>query len=97
MAFSGHISINIIIDENDELIDDVWVQSHGLPKNIHDEDLDIIIEETVKASLNLMDEKTLMEDGKLKKVIIKSCRGIVVELVDKKPEISVLINRLVSI
>jgi hypothetical protein len=44
-----------------------------------------------------MDEKTLMEDGKLKKVIIKSCRGIVVELVDKKPEISVLINRLVSI
>ena len=97
MAFSGHISINIIIDENDELIDDVWVQSHGLPKNIQDEDLNIIIEETVKASLNLMDEKTLMEDGKLKKVIIKSCRGIVVELVDKKPEISVLINRLVSI
>ena len=44
-----------------------------------------------------MDEKTLIDDEKLRKVIIKSCRSIVVELVNKKPEITVLINRLVSI
>ena len=97
MSFAGHVAINIIIDENDDLIDDVWVQSHGLPKLISGEILDKAIEDSIMGSINLVDNKTLMDDQELRKVIIKSTRRIVMELIDKKPEITVLINRLMSV
>jgi ribonuclease J len=97
MSFAGHIAINIIIDENDDLIDDVWVQSHGLPKLISGEILDKAIEDSIMVSINLVDNQTLMDDQELRKVIIKSSRRIVMELIDKKPEITVLINRLMSV
>jgi ribonuclease J len=97
MSFSGHISINIIIDENDELIDDVWVHSHGLPKLVTGKILDKAIEDAILGSLSLMDDQTLMDDQELRKIIIKSSRNIVMELIDKKPEITVLINRLMAV
>ena len=96
MSFSGHVSINIIVDEDDELLDEVWVQSLGLPQIVLEGSLDVLIEEAVLNSLQLLEDETILDDEKLEKVIVKSVRGIVLDLIDKKPEVTVLINRLVS-
>ena len=58
---------------------------------------DKAIEDYIMVSINLVDNQTLMDDQELRKVIIKSSRRIVMELIDKKPEITVLINRLMSV
>ena len=62
MSFSGHVSINIIVDEDDELLDEVWVQSHGLSKNVLEGSLDVLIEETVLSSIQLLEDKTILDD-----------------------------------
>ena len=59
--------------------------------------LDKAIEDAILGSLSLMDDQTLMDDQELRKIIIKSSRNIVMELIDKKPEITVLINRLMAV
>ena len=96
MSFSGHVSINIIVEEDDELLDEVWVKSHGLPKDILEGSLDVLIEETVLSSIQLLEDETILDDEKLEKVIVRTVRAVVLELINKKPEVTVLINRLVS-
>ena len=96
MSFSGHVSINIIVEEDDELLDEVWVQSHGLPKDILEGSLDVLIEETVLSSIQLLEDETILDDEKLERVIVRTVRAVVLELINKKPEVTVLINRLVS-
>jgi len=96
MSFSGHVSINIIVEEDDELLDEVWVQSHGLPKDMVEGSLDVLIEETVLSSIQLLEDETILDDEKLEKVIVRTVRAVVLELINKKPEVTVLINRLVS-
>ena len=96
MSFSGHVSINIIVEEDDELLHEVWVKSHGLPKDILEGSLDVLIEETVLSSIQLLEDETILDDEKLEKVIVRTVRAVVLELINKKPEVTVLINRLVS-
>ena len=96
MSFGGHVSINIILDEDDDLIEEVWVKSHGLIKNTSETSLDILIEETVLNSLKLLKEETLLDDEVLEKIIVKAVRGTVLNSINKKPEVTVLINRLIS-
>ena len=74
----------------------VWVQSHGLPKDIVEGSLDVLIEETVLSSIQLLEDETILDDEKLEKVIVRTVRAVVLELINKKPEVTVLINRLVS-
>ena len=68
----------------------------GLPKDILEGSLDVLIEETVLSSIQLLEDETILDDEKLERVIVRTVRAVVLELINKKPEVTVLINRLVS-
>jgi ribonuclease J len=93
MSFNGHVAVAVIIDEDDEPLSDVWVACHGLA-NPRGGSLDEIVEGAVSQTLSISSSRTVMDDDHLEKAIIKSVRNSVGEAVDKKPEVSVLISRL---
>ena len=96
MSFNGHVSVGVIVDEDDEVLTDALVEIHGLAERSSDGDLVEMIEEAVSGVLMRADDKTVMDDDELTSAVIKGVRSVVVDVTGKKPEINVLISRLLS-
>lgn len=96
MALNGHVVVGIIIDEDDEPLGGVWVETRGLPEARTDHTLAAMMEEGVEYQLGRAKAKVLMSDEALERVIVQAVRKIGNELIGKKPEVTVLISRLVD-
>ncbi len=96
MALNGHVLATIIIDENDEPLGDPWIEVMGLAETgTSNAPLVDIVEADLGQMLMRSNDKTLRDDAKLERDIKKEVRRSVQAEIGKKPEVTVIVTRLV--
>jgi ribonuclease J len=97
MALNGHVLVTVILDENDQPMGEPWVELMGLTDQGKGGRL---LNETMEADLaDYLDRagrKVLKDDDKLDEEIRKVVRQIAMEEIGKKPEVTVVVSRLVA-
>lgn len=95
MALNGHVTVGVLIDENDEPLEDVWCEIRGLPeRGISLSDLNNVIEEDIEKTLPFLDRKLITDDKKLEEQLTRLVKRVCSNEVGKKPEVTILISRL---
>jgi ribonuclease J len=97
MALNGHALVTVILDENDTPMGEPWVELMGLTDQGKGGRL---LNETIEGDLaEYMDRagrKVLKNDDKLEEEIRKVVRQVAMEEIGKKPEVTVVVSRLVA-
>jgi ribonuclease J len=98
MALNGHVVVGMIIDEDDEPLGGVWVETKGLPEPSGvGNSLAELMEEGIEYQLGRAKDKVFLSDDALEELIRRAVRKIGQEMIGKKPEVRVMINRLVGV
>ncbi|ARO15214.1 metallo-beta-lactamase family protein [Ketogulonicigenium robustum] len=96
MALNGHVTVTLIIDEHDEPLGDPWCEAMGLPElGRGNAPLVEVLEAELTKYLRRADDKTLLNDDALEKELRKITRNTANSEVGHKPEVTVIISRLV--
>jgi ribonuclease J len=97
MALNGHALVTVILDEADQPMGEPWVELMGLPATGRG---DRALVETLEADLAQLTDrasrKLLKDDDKLEEEIRRLVRQVSMEEIGKKPEVTVVISRLVA-
>lgn len=97
MALNGHALVSVIVDEDDNVLPDAWVELMGLAGRTRGgEDLARHIEGELSEFLERADAKTVRDDGRMDEAIRKITRQVAMEEIGKKPEVTVIISRLMA-
>ncbi len=97
LALNGLVIVALIVDEDDEVLPDSWVQLRGLPETANNgADLAEMIEDELAESLPRLDARTVADDDKLEEAVKRVARQICGSEIGKKPEVSVLVSRLMA-
>ncbi len=97
MALNGHAIVSIIVDEDDNLIPDALVETMGLPERGRGgSGLADQIESELAEFLERADDATARSDKRLEEAIRKITRQVSMEVIGKKPEVTVVISRLAA-
>jgi len=95
MALNGHVTVNIIIDEENRLLGDPWCEPMGLPERGQSgKPLPERIEAELSDFLSRADRKLMKDDGKIDDAIRRIARQTANGEIGKKPEVTVIISRL---
>ena len=95
MALNGHVTVTVILDEDDEPLGAPWCDLMGLPETgrSHAPLVDVL-EEDLGQFLGRASEKTLADDDKLETDLKRIARNSAQTEIGKKPEVTVVISRL---
>jgi ribonuclease J len=97
LAINGLVVVALIVDEADDLLDDSWVAVRGLPERIGKGDvLSDYLEDRLSDVLPTLEPKTVGDDDKLEEAVKRIVRQVCMGEVGKKPEVTVLISRLMA-
>lgn len=97
MALNGHVLITVIIDEDDMPLGDAWVELMGLPeRGKSGGDMMKIIEDELSAFLETAPDKVVRDDDKLDEALRRIARQVAMEEIGKKPEVTVVVSRLMA-
>lgn len=97
MALNGHALVSVIVDEEDNVLPDAWVELMGLPGRTRGgDDLARHVEGELAEFLEGADARTVGDDRKLDEAIRKITRQVAMEEIGKKPEVTVIISRLMA-
>jgi ribonuclease J len=97
MALNGHVLVTLILDEEDGLLGEPWVELMGLPeKGRHGADLGETIERDLGELLETASAKVVRDDDKLDEAIRRIARQVAMEEVGKRPEVTVVVSRLLT-
>jgi ribonuclease J len=97
MAMNGHVAVAVVVDDEDAALDDAWVQMRGLPETgASDTPLGELVEDDVAALMGRAERKTVRSDEQLEDAVRRVVRKTVMDETGKKPEVTVLISRLVT-
>ncbi|MDO5704303.1 MAG: ribonuclease J [Paracoccus sp. (in: a-proteobacteria)] len=97
MALNGHALVSVIVDEDDNALPDAWVELMGLPDVTRNgQSLARHIEAELAGFLERADDRTVRDDAKMDEAIRRSTRQIAMEEIGKKPEVTVIISRLMA-
>ncbi len=95
MALNGHLTLTLILDEDDEPLGDPWVEITGLPETgASGVALDEVIEADLDQFLRRAKAPTLGDEKALEKELRKIARTTTHNEIGKKPEVTVVISRL---
>ncbi|GHC58314.1 ribonuclease J [Neogemmobacter tilapiae] len=95
LALNGHVTVTVILDENDELLGEAWVELYGLPaKGQRAPDLAAAMESELTEMLNGAGRKVLRDEDKTEEAIRRVVRQVGVEEIGKKPEVTVVVSRM---
>ncbi|TCP42975.1 ribonuclease J [Rhodovulum marinum] len=95
MALNGHVTVSLILDEDDEPMGDPWVDLSGLPETAPGGvSLVEAVEEKLGTFLNRAEDKVLTDDDLLEKDLKIIARRTVENEIGKRPEVTVVISRL---
>lgn len=95
MALNGHVTVSVILDEEDEPLGEAWCDTMGLPEiGISRAALIEVMEEDLSQFLGRAKAKTLKDDDALEKELLRVVRSSAQEEIGKKPEVTVIISRL---
>ena len=97
MALNGHALVSVIVDEDDNVLPDAWVELMGLPGRTRGgNDLSSHIEGELSEFLEGADARVVRDDAKMDEAIRKITRQVAMEEIGKKPEVTVIISRLMG-
>jgi len=97
MALNGHVVVALIIDEGDEPIEEAWAELRGLPaRGASRSDLRDLVEYDVAQLLTRAKRKTLEDDARLEEEVTRVVRNLCQTEIGKRPEVTVLISRLMA-
>ena len=95
MALYGHVIVTVILDEEDEMIGEPWCETRGLPEmGSSNAPLVDALEEDLSQFIGRANQKTITNDDKLEEAIKRIARQTCQTEIGKKPEISIVISRL---
>ena len=96
MALYGHVIVTVILDEEDEMIGEPWCEVRGLPEmGSSNAPLVDALEEDLSQFIGRADHKTITNDDKLEEAIKRIARQTCQTEIGKKPEVSIVISRLI--
>ncbi|MBU3030245.1 ribonuclease J [Paracoccus marinaquae] len=97
MALNGHALVSVIVDEEDNALPDAWVELMGLAGRTRGgDDLARHIEGELAEFLESADDRTVRDDAKMDEAIRRIARQVTMEEIGKKPEVTVIISRLMA-
>ncbi|MDO5632664.1 MAG: ribonuclease J [Paracoccus sp. (in: a-proteobacteria)] len=97
MALNGHALVSVIVDEDDNVLPDAWVELMGLPDITRNgQSLARHIETELAAFLERADDRIVRDDAKMDEAIRRATRQAAMEEIGKKPEVTVIISRLMA-
>jgi ribonuclease J len=97
MALNGHAMVSVIVDEDEKALPDAWVELMGLNQTTRSgADLARHIEGEIAEFLERADARTVKNDDKMDEAIRKIARQVSMEEIGKKPEVTVIISRLMA-
>ena len=95
MALNGHVVVTLIVDEQDEPLGEPWCEVMGLPqKGRSKADLVEVLEAELSQFEGRAEKRTLRDDEKLEKELIRIVRQTSQAEIGKKPEVTVVVSRL---
>ena len=95
MALNGHVTVTMIIDENDEPLGDPWCEIMGLPeKGRSKASLVETLESDLAAFVNKAGRRMLRDEDKLDRELKRIARSTTQAETGKKPEVNVVVSRL---
>ncbi len=95
MALNGHVTVNIILDEDHESLGDPWCEIKGLPETgTSNAPLLDVLEEDLSQFLGRSARKLRADDDKLEEELRRIVRQSANGEIGKKPEVTVIISRM---
>jgi ribonuclease J len=95
MALNGHVTVTVIMDEEDEPLGDPWVDTMGLPEMGRSRaPLTDVLEEDLSQWLGRSKASVLKDDGKLNDGLKRVVRQSAQDEIGKKPEVTIVVSRL---
>ena len=96
MALNGHVMVTVILDDDAEVLGDAWVEIMGLSTKGRSGPLAETMEADLAAFLNGAGRKILRDDDKLDEALRRIVRQVAMEEIGKKPEVTVVVSRLMA-
>ncbi|MDP3197914.1 ribonuclease J [Tabrizicola sp.] len=97
MALNGHVTVTVILDETNSPMGEPWVELMGLATTGRgDRPLAETMEGDLDQLMGRLGRKVLADDVKLEEEIRRVVRQVSMEEIGKKPEVNVVISRLVA-
>ncbi len=97
MALNGHVTVTLILDETNSPMGEPWVELMGLSTTGRGErPLAETMETDLDEVIGRLGRKVMADDTKLEEEIRKVVRQVAMEEIGKKPEVNVVISRLVA-
>ncbi|MEM9968654.1 MAG: ribonuclease J [Pseudomonadota bacterium] len=95
MALNGHVTVTVILDEDDEPLGDPWVDAMGLPETGQSNaPLVDVLEEDLSQWLGRAGAKTLSDDDLVNEGLRRVARQSALSEIGKKPEVTVVVSRV---
>ncbi len=95
MALNGHVTVTVILDEEDEPLGEPWCDTMGLPEiGTSRAALVEVLEEDLNQFLRRAEAKTLRDDDKLEEAMRRIVRQTAKTEIGKKPEVTVVVSRM---
>ena len=97
MALNGHVLVTVLIDESNEPLGDPWAELMGLAETGR---TGVALSDAIEAELGEFigkaNAKLITDDAKLDEAVKRIVRQVAMEEIGKKPEVTVVISRLVA-
>ncbi|NOE18357.1 MBL fold metallo-hydrolase [Ruegeria atlantica] len=95
MALNGHVTVTVVLDEEDEPLGEPWCDTTGLPETgTSRAALVEVLEEDLNQFLMRAAAKTLRDDDKLEEEMRRIVRQTAKAEIGKKPEVTVVVSRM---
>ncbi|WP_299644320.1 ribonuclease J [uncultured Ruegeria sp.] len=95
MALNGHVTVTVVLDEEDEPLGEPWCDTMGLPETGTSRAALIeVLEEDLNQFLMRAAAKTLRDDDKLEDEMRRIVRQTAKAEIGKKPEVTVVVSRM---
>ncbi|WP_171115056.1 ribonuclease J [Ruegeria sp. HKCCA5463] len=95
MALNGHVTVTVVLDEEDEPLGEPWCDTMGLPETgTSRAALVEVLEEDLNQFLIRAAAKTLRDDDKLEEEMRRIVRQTAKAEIGKKPEVTVVVSRM---
>ncbi|WP_299653924.1 ribonuclease J [uncultured Tateyamaria sp.] len=95
MALNGHVTVTLILDEQDEPLGEPWCELMGLAETGRSNAALVeVLEEDLNQFLGRADAKTLRDDDSLTEALRRIVRKSAQDEIGKKPEVTVVISRM---
>jgi ribonuclease J len=97
LALNGIVIVALIVDEEDEILEDsLGRAARSAGDGAQGGDLAEMIEEDLAQALPRLNAKTIEDDDKLEEAVKRVARDVCMSEIGKKPEVTVLVSRLMA-